>query len=258
MDAGELTWQRWVVKALGSLMIHAGQLSNLPDASIPDASIMLDNLRVCVDYLSQGSKRAFVFRLGMRESTMLTEYLRGKKQMSIDSILQLCHGLGVTPFELITQVWSQDTVATLNLSMSAPKPLARARPVSLNQAEQLLQQALKDNLTATAVKTLTSFRQVIIITRLSRLYLEKSFPKLTRQLINQYRKRHRELGQAQCKEDCRHIRQAVFDLHRAGQYPSYSRACRLAGLVRGNAKTLAAWQQAKKECGYRILDDPVK
>lgn len=241
----ELRSQTWIVQALGELLVAAPRLS-----SPPERRLVTQSIAACVEQTSEGSANAMACELGLKAST-LQHWRAGQSIPCPRLLLRLCHCLGITPLQILTNSICvlAPTVANLpELRQPLRRSAAARQPINVAEVQRALEGVL-----ASDEFPPPSMREVA--NRLGRRVkpLRRRLPELCRAISARHRDYEKELGLQRMQRLYVEVRQAVWTIHAQGLYPGTKQIApllRRSGLLRTPAAR-AAWRAALQELGWR-------
>lgn len=239
----EFTAHAWIVDALGELLAAAPSLPALPRRE--------QLLRTLVSWMRSqrtGSRQAQARQLGVSD-TAIRYWERGAAVPSLWLLLRVCYHLGTSPLRILTGAEADPPPADLQPPVARYFPL---RPVRARTAfdREALRQALEDILSSTEEPP-PSLREVA--RRLGRPdeVLRRQLPELCHAIAERYLRAQRAQGLRRRQRLRDEVRQATYQVHAQGQYPSAHRVAQLVsqpGSLRGGVAKVA-WQEALAELG---------
>jgi DNA-binding XRE family transcriptional regulator len=240
----ELTVQAWVWDAVGALLAAAPALP-VP----PGREQFLRTLGVWTRSRAPTSRQAWARRVGLTASAV-GNWEAGHAIPSLWYLLQVCRHLGTTPLAVVTG-------AVPDASHPGPdaraSPAFPARPVRARKPfdPEATRRALEDIL-ASAEQPPPSLREVERRLDQPEDALRRHLPELCHAISERYlrdRKAHGRRARQTLRDEAR---QATYQVHAQGRYPSAHRVAPLLSqpdsLRGGVAK--AAWQEALRELGW--------
>lgn len=244
LTENELTTHAWVVDAVGELLAAAPSLP-----APPQREQLLRTLAGWTRSQRTGSRKAQARQVGVSDTT-IRQWERGKIVPSLWLLLQVCYHLGTRPLRVLTGTGADLPSVDPEPPPALPFPL---RPVRAPTAfdREAMRQALEDILTSTEEPP-PSLREVA--RRLGRAdeVLRRRLPELCHAISKRYLCAQRAQGLRRRQQVCDEVRQAAYQIHTQGQYPSAYRVAQLirqpAALRGGIAKV--AWQEALQELGW--------
>jgi transcriptional regulator with XRE-family HTH domain len=242
-SADDSRWHSWVANTIGELIAVA------PYLSLPLTQIKVRKaLCAAVEIVTQGNIVAFASLLKMPKNTVWG-WQAGKVLPPLDALLKICHCLGISLLDFLTQ--EVDIIKT-SKKLLLPSPVQqkkiRASPRSFDSTQ--VQQALSSIL-AESQQPPPTLKEVAESLRYNRRLLYRHFPDLCYAIAaksRQYLHACRLEAVAQC---CEEVRQATLNLHSQGEYPTEARVSQLIskpGYFRYK-KVRAALSEARHELG---------
>lgn len=175
LDQDELTWQQWVVPAVGEIISAAPSLKESP----PKAR-MAQNLRMCVEYLADGNMSALSRHLRYKNVQTLWSWVNGDSLPHFETFLRLCYSLNIYPVDFLTTDLEQhafDHTFILQPDPSQPAPtIQRSKP-------DVLEQMLEEKLAADPPLSLLAVARCV---GKSATTIRQSFPGLARLIVDRY------------------------------------------------------------------------
>jgi hypothetical protein len=237
--------QVWIAQALGDLIAAA---PGLP--APPRREHLLQALSASVDCVAQGNRRAWARKLGLVIETA-ANWQTGLTLPSLSFLLFICSRLGTTPLRFLLGDDGDHAPhrAEAHGTPRLPAPLSGVRPAF---DRETIQRAL-DEILAGGEEPPPSLQAVTRRLAVSDPVLRYHFPDLCRAISARhlaYRKEQGRRTREHLRED---VRQATYQLHHHGQYPSEYRVALLldrpAAIQIAAART--AWHEALQELGWR-------
>lgn len=240
----ELAVQAWIGNAVGELLAAA------PDFPVPPhREQLLRTLVVWTRSRAQLSRQAWARQVGLAPSAIFN-WETSKAIPTLWYLLQICRHLGTTPLHVLTG-------AVPDASHLGPEtrvsPRFPARPVRARKSfdHEAMRRAL-EGILASAEQPPPSLREVARRLVQSDDVLRRQLPELCQAISERYlcdRKAH-GLGVRQKLRD--EARQATYQIHAQGRYPSAHRIAPLLSQpdsLRGGVAKVA-WQEALRELGW--------
>lgn len=136
----ELQWQIWVINNIGKLLVTAPRL-----LSSPSRERVRENIITCVHQVASGSELAFAASLG-KWVGMIQGWRSGKRQPTLNSLLQVCYRLNLSLVEFLTQ--KIETIDLSRDSLSYQVQLHKTRKprqqIDLEKVQAILQASLDE------------------------------------------------------------------------------------------------------------------
>lgn len=210
-------WQVWVTEMIGELLAHNTKLTTIPHLkNIPDL------VTAACEQMADGNIQNLESQIRLSRRT-LNAWRSGKQIPQLASLLRLCYCCGVSLYNLFTlppgTSYSQKLETRTLPDIPNPNGNRRHRiPMDRICIRQRLESIL-----AQEEQPPPSMRTVAKRLNYSPRELREHFPELNRAISNrrkEYYKQQREQRLLHLKEE---IRQAMFNLHSKGLYPSLRR-----------------------------------
>ncbi len=232
----EWAWQQSVGISVGELL-----------AATPGITKFLSPGRFAtyIDRMSEKSSAKLAHQLQVSGRT-IRDWRQGLSLPGLDTLLQICFLLGVSPLQLLIGNEEEEDCPLQNLQLSNPsfKRPRRFRQFDSKRVQRTLEAALDEDVPPSMHE---------MSRRLEYLpgYLTKYFPDLCRAISARYLHYQAKKGAERLKTRCEQVQQAVNSLHAQGYYPSQRRVeafLRKPGLCREKIIS-AAWKKALQELG---------
>jgi hypothetical protein len=241
----EIRVQAWIVQAVGELIAAAPDLAAPPQHEQVTCAV-LDS----VDALAGGNRRAWARTLGLGMETVMN-WCQGGTRPSLWLLLDLCGRLGATPLRWLSP---ESAAAPATPGDGFPRGVSVLRPPWVHTAiDQVAVRGALETILASEEAPPPSLREVA--ERLGQTYanLRHHCPDLCQEISARFL-RHQAAQGAQTRQQLRdEVRQAAWEVHRQGRYPSAHRIAPLLncpGSIRSRPAR-AAWQEALRELGWR-------
>ncbi|MBI4320947.1 MAG: TniQ family protein [Chloroflexi bacterium] len=241
----ELRSQAWIVQALGELLVAAPRLP-----APPERRWVAQAITACAEQTSGGRAKGMARKLGLKANTLL-DWRSGLKTPCLWLLLSLCHRLGVTPLQILTndvRVLAPVVANVPELEQPLRRSMAGRKPLDVAEAQRALEAVLADDEFPPP-----SIREVA--DRLGRpdTLLRHRLPELCRPISARHLDYRKELRRQRTKRLCAEVRKAVWTIHAQGLYPSARRVALLLSQP-GSIRDPAArdtWQASLHELGWR-------
>ncbi len=171
--------------------------------------------------------------------------------MKLGTLLEICYCLGIPPSSFLSGK-ALATVDPGSISLRTPK---KVRPEPKKPFKRLdvdhMRRALEEILVGDK-KPPPSVRKVGRRLGYDHNYLRKHFPELCRAISAQYKSYLRDRCEERLQRICDKIREATFNIHAQGFYPSSYRVMRSLGKpsYSRTPRLKAAWHDALRELGW--------
>jgi AraC-like DNA-binding protein len=210
-------WQVWMTEMIGELLAHNMKLTTIPHLkNIPDL------VAAACGQMADGNIQNLESQIRLSRRT-LNAWRSGKQIPQLESLLRLCYCCGISLYSLFTLPSGTSYLQKLETRTlpDIPSPNGnRRQPIPMNLV--YIQQRL-ENILAQVEQPPPSMRTVAKRLNYSPRELREYFPELNRAICKrrkEYYKARREQRLLHLKEE---IRQAMFELHSQGLYPSLRR-----------------------------------
>jgi len=240
----ELIVQAWIGNAVGELLAAA------PDLPVPPSrEQLLRTLAVWTQSRATVSRQAWARQVGLGPST-IGNWEKGKAIPSLWYLLQVCRHLGTTPVRVLTDDLPDAPRPAPETRVSPPFP---ARPVRACKAfdYEATRQTLEEILTS-AEEPPPSLREIARRLNKSDEVLRRNLPALCHAISERYLRDQKAQGLRARQRLREEARQATYQIHAQGQYPSAHRIAPLLSQpdsLRGGLAKMA-WQEALRELGW--------
>jgi len=244
LTAEELTVQAWIGDAVGALLAAAPTLP-----APPRREQLLRTLVAWTRSRAPLSRQAWARQVGMPAGA-IANWERGQAIPSLWYLLQICHHLGTTPLRVLTGAVPDASPPGHDTRVSSPFP---ARPGRAHRRfdREAMRRALEAVL-ASNEQPPPSLRAVERRLGQAEEGLRRQLPELCHAIAERYLRDRKAQGLRARQQLREEARQATYQVHAQGHYPS---AYRVAPLLRqpdslrgGVAK--AAWQETLRELGW--------
>jgi len=214
-----MTQEKWIVEVLGDFLKNADELSfSLTQEHIQKSLIH------AVDQITKDNMAAFAAMHKIPKNTFWGWY-SGKNRPTLSALLQICHNLGISLCEFLTQDFNLSSIScrTLKLEMEYSKN-TRSSPktLDLNHIENTLTILLSQE-----TELIPSILEIAKQLKINRRVLSKYFPKLCHQIVAKRRSFMRMSHLAAIEQCSKEIKEVIASLYKSGEYPSESRVCQL-------------------------------
>lgn len=241
----ELQWEGWVTRAVGELLAAA------PGLSVPlGRELVAQAIDRQVRRVTGGNGSALADRLGVRMVTLST-WRRGRSIPCLGPLLRVCYRLGTEPLGFLSEDGTAATVRESDQAVPLESP-RRPRAGRGHFDGGKVQRALESVL-ASDESPPPSLREIARRVGVHPSSLSHHLPKLCRAISARCLAYQREKGAMNRQRLCAEIRQAVYQVHGWGLYPSAGRVASLIsqpGFMRHH-EAPAAWKEALRELGWR-------
>lgn len=241
----ELTWQTWVVEAVGEL-VAAGP--HLPGFVAKEHWVMA--LRTCVEQGAGGNMSALARQLGVSVCTV-SEWQQGRQVPHLALLLRVCDRLSLSPLRLLTggvakagSLW----VSQSDGDEAPPRPTRSRTPFDTESVRGRLEEALASEETPPP-----AMREIARRLGYAHSDLHTRFPDLCRAISARYLA-YRRAGSVQRRAQLlTEVRDAVRQVDAQGLYPSANRVALLLskpGFIR-HPEAMATWHEALRDLGWQ-------
>lgn len=248
-DAGltedELRWQSWVASSVGELLAAAPGLSAPPARESVTRAI-----NGLVGQVTGGNASALAERLGL-EMVTLSGWRRGRSIPCLGLLLRVCYRLGTTPLAFLLDDATAATVA--EGGQAVPPELTWPSKAARRRFDAAKMRSALEAVLASDESPPPSMREIARRLGTHHSFLLQQLPELCRAISARYLAHQREQGARKRQRLCAEIRQAAYEVHGWGLYPSANRIAPLIsqpGFIQDHAAR-AAWQEALHELGWR-------
>jgi transcriptional regulator with XRE-family HTH domain len=236
----------WIAQALGDLIAAAPTLP-----APPRREHLLQALAASVERVAQGNRRAWARKLGLVIETA-SQWHRGLVMPSLSFLLLICSRLGTTPLRFLLgdgdQAPHRAEAHEAHAAPRLPAPLSGVRPALDRETTQ----RFLDQILAGEEEPPPSLQAVVRRLAVSDPVLRYHFPEQCRAISARHLAYREERGRRTRERLREEVRQATYQLHQQGQYPSSRRVALLldrpASLRIAAAR--AAWHEALQELGW--------
>ncbi len=244
----ELGWQHWLVEAIGELLAAGPALRH-----IPMREGLVTGLSNSCAQVAEGNVRSFAKILATHNldisTSRLKYWLTGEKRPPLRTLLQLCYCLRITPLAFLTERAALRVPASLR-TLAFPTEL-NPRPVKPALIRDQLEKSIKA-IVATDEDPPPSLSQVsrrLNVAGTSSLV--NYFPEQCAIIVERYRAYRQIQKQERIRLLRENVRQATFDVHAQGLYPSMARVAEQLGKSASMRApdTRAFWKEAVQELG---------
>jgi hypothetical protein len=247
-DETEIDQLRWIVDAVGELLVLASQLSQpLPRSRISHF------IAYALNELTDGNISALsrVLNLSWRTTRDLAE---GDQTPQLRTLLMICRRLGISPADALTE-----DHPNLELDQNAPEegPLVRSRhqkapqPLDKEKVRRVLDAEL-----ANEDVPFRCMRDVAESLDYDPSFLAQHFPDRCRAISGRYLERVSAMKEQRIHRIYDEIRQATYQVHERGEYPSEARINQILTnswyLIDPGAREV--WHQTLDELGWEMKE----
>jgi transcriptional regulator with XRE-family HTH domain len=236
--------QVWIAQAIGELIAAAPTLP-----APPGREHLLQALAASVDRVAQGNRRAWARELGLVVETA-AQWHTGPTLPSLSFLLLICSRLGTTPLRFLL---GDDTHAPHLAAAHATPQLPAPPPHAWPALDRETTQPALNAILAGEEEPPPSLQAVARRLAVSDSVLRYHFPDLCRAISARHLADRKERGRRTRERLRKEVRQATYQVHHHGQYPSEHRVALLldrpASMLIAAAR--AAWHEALQELGWR-------
>lgn len=241
----ELRWQSWMTQAVGELLAAA------PGLPVPPRREMVAQaLDRHVRQLTGGNVTALADRIGLR-LVALANWRRGRTIPCLGLLLRLCHPLGTPPLDFLL---GEVTPAIVGEGSPAlPPELPRRQRAKRRRFDWAQLRHTLEDVLASDESPPPPMREVARRIGVDHSVLLLHLREPCRAISARYIAFQQARGTMKRQRLCAEIRQAVFEVHRQGLYPSANRVALLISqpAFMRDHEAQAAWRQALVELGWR-------
>jgi hypothetical protein len=244
----ELEWQHWLVAAIGELLAAGPALRH-----VPLRERLVAGLSNCCNQVTGGNVTQFAKILTAHNfeitASYLYQWLVGGHQPSWQQLFQLCFCLGTKPLTLLTN----STVLRGPLSLRTLSFLPPPDPKPIKPA--LIRDQLEKSLNAIVAADENPPPSLKEVSRRLNLAgtnsLVRYFPEQCALIVERYRTYRQAKKEERLRLLRENVRQATFDVHAQGVYPSKKRVDTQLGKRASmrNPDVRAFWKEAIRELG---------
>ncbi|WP_334173564.1 TniQ family protein [Sinomonas sp.] len=234
----------WIAQALGDLIAAAPTLP-----TPPRREHLLQALAASVERVAQGNRRAWARTLGLVIETA-AQWHTGLTLPSLSFLLLICSRLGTTPLRfLLGDDAHVPHRAEAHRAPRLPAPPPHAWPT----LERETTQRVLGEILAGEEEPPPSLQAVARRLAVSNQLLRYYFPDECRAISARHLAYRKERGRRTRERLREEVRQATYQLHHQGQYPSSNRVALLLNrpATFRIAAAQAAWHEALQELGWR-------
>ena len=222
----ELSWQHWLVEAIGELLAAGPDLRH-----IPLQERLVAGLSNSCAQVAEGNVRNFAKILATHNlnisTSRLKNWLRGEKRPPLRTLLQLCFCLRIKPLALLTTRTALKESASLRtLAFPAEIKPKRVKPALIkDQLEKSIKAIVAADEDPPPSLSQVS-RQLNVAGTTSLL---RYFPEQCAIIVERYRAYRQTQKQERLRLIRENVRQATFDVYAQGLYPSLARVTKQLG-----------------------------
>ena len=240
-----MEWETWVSNSIGDL------LKNTVSTKDPSPLQISQNLSFLVETISEGNIAAFSRSINIPKNTFWL-WCKGKNLPSLNALLKICYYINISVADFITENLINKEFSTRSLPFHTQKSRQRAGNPKLDRdkVKKLLEAILEDN-----QSTPLSMPQVAQAINYEVKTIYNNFPELYRKISAKYTDYKKSTFLKKIEKCCQEVREAAFELHRRGGYPSEARISELIshpGHLRYK-KVRDAVKKARQELGINQL-----
>lgn len=244
----ELEWQHWLVEAIGEWLAAGPALRH-----VPLRERLVAGLSNCCDQVTGGNVTQFAKILTAHNFEITTSYLYqwlvGGHQPSWQLLFQLCFCLGTKPLTLLTNPTALRGPLSLRTLSFLPPPDPRPLKPALirDQLEKSLNAIVAANENPPPSLNEVSRR----LNQAGTNSLVRYFPEQCALIVERYRTYRQAKKEERLRLLHENVRQATFDVHAQGVYPSKSRVDKQLGKRASmrNPDARAFWKATIQELG---------
>lgn len=234
-------WQSWVNEAVGDLLVAS------PVATPPRRNRIAQFITECVELA--GGLTAFAQTMGLRLGTVC-QWRLGAQLPSVGALVALCYRLDLSLRDVLLADPARFSPTPIRPPPPSDAPVAPAAPRKRFETDRL--RATLEDILQRSEQPPPSMRKVARRVGVAHADLHRRFPDLCRAISARFLAHCRSVGEQRRQRLCREVREATFQVHAQGLYPSSVRvAGRLAhaGHFR-HPMANAAWHTALRELGW--------
>lgn len=208
----ELDWQQWVEQAIGDLLIAAVEVS-VPPRMERVSSI----ISKYVEQVTDGNVRALARQLGL-SNRGLRDVQLGQRILQLDTLLQICYRLGITPRQFLMDEGGAEQVQIPSSVLPEFRRISRRtyKPFHIEEVHGQLEE-----IAASHEAPPPSMAEVARRVGHDQSNLTERFPALTRAISVRYHTFRRTHREAWLQQVCNEIRNVMLDLYQEEIYPTY-------------------------------------
>ncbi len=212
ISSEELTWQIWVEDAIGGLLGVAPEVLGPPALQRVGSSISKYANEVAGGSITQLSRLVGLSGRGLMDLQL------GRRSLQIDTLLQICYRLGITPRQFLIENTDEAQATPLTESLPQFRRISHRTYKSFDHegVEQKLQQIID----AEEVPA-PSMAKVAQRIGHDQSHLVERFPALCRSISRRYFDFRTARRKAWLQGVAEEVRQVVMELHEKGIYPSH-------------------------------------
>ncbi len=244
----ELSWQHWLVEAIGELLAAGPALHHIPLGERLVAGLSNYCAQVAEGNVPRFAKILAAHNLDI-SATRLNCWLLGKKRPSLQTLLQLCFCLRIKPLALLTDQTTLREPTSLR-TLAFPAEL-KPQPVKPALIRDQLEQSIKAIVAADQdpPPSLSQVSKQLNVAGTSSLV--RYFPEQCAIIVERYRAYQQTQKQERLRLLRENVRQATFNVHAQGLYPSKARVAKQLGKSASmrNPDTRTFWKEAVQELG---------
>ncbi len=240
----EWQWQSWVVDVVGELVAAAPRLA-LP--------VRREKIRAAItDGMEQvaGGKAYRLARELHLSLFAVIGWTKGLRVPQLSFLLRVCHRFGTTPLHLLTDDPPEITVTAQNVpawNESPSRPSAPRKRFDAEVVQRALEEVLKN-----AETPPPSMREIARRLGYDHPTLHSHCRDLCRAISARYLDYQKNRGEQRLQQLCGEVREATFQVHAQGLYPSAYRVALFLsapGFIR-HVSGMAAWHAALRDLGW--------
>ncbi|MDJ0730847.1 MAG: TniQ family protein [Crocosphaera sp.] len=211
----DLEWELWKGINVGNLLQKSS--SRL---SFPKQEAIAEALNICVSHFSQGNIALWARQLQVPRNTLWL-WCKGKNLPTLQALLKICYCLRISVWDFVHHNLdlSNSTFVPPKLDLKVRSPSQQVNKSSLEMSLKLL---LKENR-----EPPMSMEEVARQLGYDRRTIFRHCPELCRLVSAKYIKYQKRTHIQKLDDCCAEVRQAVFDLHTQGKYPSEAKVAQL-------------------------------
>jgi hypothetical protein len=209
----DLEWRIWIADAAGELLAAA---PGLPAA--PEREDIARSISTCIERITGGSINKLAHRLKLSYVT-IRDWKWQVQMMKLGTLPEVCYCLGIPPSSFLSgKVLATVDPDSISLRMPRkvrPKPRKPFKRLDIDHMRRTLEEVLVGD-----EEPPPSVREVGRRLGYDHSYLRKYFPELCRAISAQYKNYRRDRREERLQRICDEIREATFNIHAQGFYPS--------------------------------------